>query len=133
VVEFIERFPGRIAVGIDARAGNVSVEGWTESTTIRAADLAARFENAKPEAFIYTDIDRDGMMSGPNIGATKEFAAGTAIPVILSGGVSNYADLRAALPLANDGVIGIIVGRALYDGTIDLREAIRLAEKRNAG
>ncbi|MBM3302035.1 MAG: 1-(5-phosphoribosyl)-5-((5-phosphoribosylamino)methylideneamino)imidazole-4-carboxamide isomerase, partial [Deltaproteobacteria bacterium] len=132
-IRLIRGFPGRVAVGIDARTGYVAVEGWTESTTIKATDLARRLEAARPAAFIYTDIDRDGMMNGPNVGATKEFAASTSIPVILSGGVSSYADLEAALPLEKDGVVGIIIGRALYEGTIELREAIRLVEGRNAG
>jgi phosphoribosylformimino-5-aminoimidazole carboxamide ribotide isomerase len=131
VMKVMESVPGKVAIGIDARSGNVAVEGWTESTEIRATDLAARFEGASPVAFIYTDIDRDGMMKGPNIPATKEFASSTSIPVVLSGGVSSYSDITAALPLEKDGVMGIIIGRALYEGSINLKEAIRLAEKRD--
>ncbi len=132
VVAMLNAFPGRVAIGIDARSGKVAVQGWTESTNVTASRLAARFEAARPVSFIYTDIDRDGMMKGPNIGATAEFASGTSVPVILSGGVSNYTDVAAALPLEKNGVMGIIIGRALYEGAIDLREAIRMAEKRDA-
>lgn len=133
VMTYFESFPGKIAVGIDARSGLVAVEGWTESSGIRAADLAARFAPARPASFIYTDIERDGMMQGPNIAATREFAAGTSVPVILSGGVSTYEDIRAALPLARDGVVGIIIGRALYEGAINLRTALRMMASGDAG
>jgi phosphoribosylformimino-5-aminoimidazole carboxamide ribotide isomerase len=126
--EIIARFPGRVAVGIDARAGMVAVQGWTESTAIRAVDLAARFEPAQPECFIYTDIERDGMMRGPNIQATREFAQRTTVPVVLSGGVSTMEDVTGALALEPDGVTAVIIGRALYEGTVDLAEAIRLSE-----
>jgi phosphoribosylformimino-5-aminoimidazole carboxamide ribotide isomerase len=132
VVDMLNAFSGRVAIGIDARSGNVAVQGWTESTDVKASQLAARFEAARPVSFIYTDIERDGMMKGPNIQATRDFASGTSVPVILSGGVSGYADIEAALPLEKDGVMGIIMGRALYEGAIDLREAIRMAEKRDA-
>ncbi len=130
VLEFMDLFPGKIAIGIDARAGMVAVEGWTESTDMTATKLAARFESARPAAFIYTDIDRDGMMRGPNLESTRDFASSTSTPVILSGGVSSREDVVKALPLEKDGVVGIIIGRALYEGTIDLREAIKLVSKR---
>ncbi|MEM9783242.1 MAG: 1-(5-phosphoribosyl)-5-[(5-phosphoribosylamino)methylideneamino]imidazole-4-carboxamide isomerase [Pseudomonadota bacterium] len=114
--------PGRIAVGIDARAGRVAVEGWAEVSEIEATDLAQRFEDAGVAAIIYTDIDRDGAMAGPNVAATAALARSVAIPVIASGGVSSLADLAA---LRETGAIaGAISGRALYDGTIDLAEAI---------
>lgn len=132
VVAILNTFPGRVAIGIDARSGNVAVQGWTEATDVKASFLAARFEEAGPVSFIYTDIDRDGMMKGPNIQATRDFASGTSVPVILSGGVSRYADIEAALTLEKNGVMGIIIGRALYEGAIDLREAIRVAEERHA-
>jgi len=131
-MRFMAAFPGRIAVGIDARAGQVAVQGWTEHTNFMASDLAARLAPAGPACFIYTDIERDGMMQGPNIAATREFAASTTVPVILSGGVTTLADVEHALPLEKLGVIGIIIGRALYEGTIDLEEAVRLAEERDA-
>ena len=133
VLELMDLFPGRIAIGIDARSGMVAVEGWTEPTNVTATELAAHFESARPAAFIYTDIDRDGMMRGPNVESTRDFAAHTSIPVILSGGVSSYEDLGKALPLEKDGVVGIIIGRALYEGTIDLRQAIRLVSEGSSG
>jgi phosphoribosylformimino-5-aminoimidazole carboxamide ribotide isomerase len=133
VTKYLELFPGKIAVGIDARAGFVAVEGWTESSGIRASDLAQRFARVRPASFIYTDIERDGMMQGPNIAATREFAAGTSVPVILSGGVSTYDDIKAALPLARDGVIGIIIGRALYEGAIDLKTALSMMASGDVG
>jgi phosphoribosylformimino-5-aminoimidazole carboxamide ribotide isomerase len=106
----------------------VAVEGWTESTDRRALELARLFDSAGVASFIYTDIERDGMMSGPNLDATREFAEGTETPVILSGGVSTLEDVRRAVPLAKAGVTGIIIGRALYEGSIDLRDAIGLVE-----
>ncbi|HRO16014.1 MAG TPA: 1-(5-phosphoribosyl)-5-[(5-phosphoribosylamino)methylideneamino]imidazole-4-carboxamide isomerase [Paracoccus sp. (in: a-proteobacteria)] len=116
-------FPGRIAVGIDARAGRVATRGWAEETEIEAIDLARRFQDAGVAAIIYTDIDRDGAMGGPNIAATEALARAVTIPVIASGGVSSLADLTA---LRDTGVIaGAISGRALYDGAIDLRTALR--------
>ncbi|MEI8182873.1 MAG: 1-(5-phosphoribosyl)-5-[(5-phosphoribosylamino)methylideneamino]imidazole-4-carboxamide isomerase [Desulfomonile sp.] len=129
VLEFLELFPGRLAIGIDARSGFVAVEGWEESTQILASELAARFDSAGPASFVYTDIERDGMMKGPNIESTRKFAGSTRTNVILSGGISELADVAAALPLEHVGVKGIIIGRALYDGRIDLREALEMAEK----
>ncbi|MBW7055770.1 1-(5-phosphoribosyl)-5-[(5-phosphoribosylamino)methylideneamino]imidazole-4-carboxamide isomerase [Paracoccus bogoriensis] len=115
-------FPGRIAVGIDARAGRVATRGWATETDIEATDLARRFQDAGVAAIIYTDIDRDGAMGGPNIAATEALARAVQIPVIASGGVSSLADLKA---LAATGVIaGAISGRALYDGALDLAEAL---------
>jgi len=115
-------FPGRIAVGIDARGGRVATRGWAETTDVIATDLARRFEDAGVAALIYTDIDRDGAMGGPNIAATVALARAVSIPVIASGGVAAMADLLA---LRDTGVIaGAISGRALYDGTIDLETAL---------
>lgn len=123
VTEAAAAFPGRIAVGIDARKGRVATRGWATETEIDATDLARRFEDAGVAALIYTDIDRDGAMGGPNIDATEALARAVAIPVIASGGVSSLADLQA---LAATGVIaGAISGRALYDGALDLRSALR--------
>jgi phosphoribosylformimino-5-aminoimidazole carboxamide ribotide isomerase len=118
-------FPGQIAVGIDARKGMVAVEGWAETTDITALDLARKFEDAGVAAIIYTDIDRDGAMQGPNVEATAALAKAVAIPVIASGGVSSMADLRA---LKNCGakLDGVISGRALYDGQIDAAKAVML-------
>ena len=115
-------FPGRIAVGIDARDGRVATRGWAEETDVNVIDLARRFEDAGIAAIVYTDIDRDGAMGGPNVAATAEIARMVSIPVIASGGVSSLGDLTA---LRDTGVIsGAISGRALYDGAIDLREAL---------
>jgi len=126
---YLKSFPGKIAIGVDARGGIVAVQGWTESSLLKATDLAARYDSLSPASFIYTDIDRDGMMRGPNLEATREFAASVSAPVILSGGISCMADVEAALALEKDGVVGIIIGRALYEGTVDLRTAIELAEQ----
>ncbi len=133
VIDILKAFPDRVAIGIDAQSGYVAVEGWTESSDLKASQVAARFEELRPVSFIYTDIERDGMMKGPNLLATKDFACRTSVPVILSGGVSGRADLAAALPLEKDGVMGIIIGRALYEGALDLTEAIRMVETRDAG
>lgn len=126
-----KRFPGKIAVGIDAKGGKVAVEGWAETSELTALDLAARFEDAGVAAIIYTDIDRDGLLQGVNVTATAELAASLSIPVIASGGVSSMADIDAlleALPLSRKkggGIIGVISGRAIYDGRLDLKEALQ--------
>ena len=111
-------FPGQVAVGIDARGGMVAVEGWAETTDITALDLAAKFEDAGVAAIIYTDIDRDGAMGGPNVEATAALAKAVSIPVIASGGVSSMTDLQA-LKECGASLDGVISGRALYDGRID--------------
>jgi len=116
------RFPGRIAVGLDAREGRVATRGWAEETEAQAADLARAFADAGIAAIIYTDIDRDGAMGGPNVAATAALARAIPVPVIASGGVASLADLlalRAAGPIA-----GAISGRALYDGALDLEAAL---------
>ena len=116
-------FPGRIAVGIDARGGRVATKGWAVETEVQVLDLARKFEDAGVAAIIYTDIDRDGAMGGPNIAATAALARAVAIPVIASGGVASLADLIA---LRETGIIaGAISGRALYDGAIDLAAALK--------
>jgi len=116
-------FPGRIAVGIDARAGRVATRGWAKTTEVMATDLARSLEDAGVAALIYTDIDRDGAMTGPAITATAALASAVTIPVIASGGVASLADLLA---LRDTGVIaGAISGRALYDGALDLAAALR--------
>ncbi|MCI4662647.1 MAG: 1-(5-phosphoribosyl)-5-[(5-phosphoribosylamino)methylideneamino]imidazole-4-carboxamide isomerase [Neomegalonema sp.] len=114
--------PGRVAVGIDARKGMVAIEGWAQTTEITAIDLARRFEDAGVSAIIYTDIDRDGAMQGPNIAETAALAQACSIPVIASGGISSMDDLEA-LKTCGAPLNGAISGRALYDGTIDPGEA----------
>ena len=121
VREACRRHPGRIAVGIDARGGKVAVEGWAEVSNMDVLDLAARFADAGVAAIVFTDVDRDGIMEGANVAATARLAQASAIPVIASGGVSGLGDL-AALKAA--GAAGAIVGRALYDGGLDLAEAL---------
>lgn len=124
VREAARAFPGAIAVGIDARAGRVATRGWAEETRVMATDLARSFADDGVAAIIYTDIDRDGAMEGPNIPATEALARAVGIPVIASGGVSSLADLEA---LKATGVVaGAISGRALYDGAIDLAAALAL-------
>jgi len=117
-------FPAQVAVGIDAREGRVATKGWARETDVLVTDLARRFEDAGVAAVIYTDINRDGAMQGPNIAATEALARAVTIPVIASGGVSSLADLVA---LQHTGVIsGAISGRALYDGAIDLAAALKV-------
>ncbi len=124
------KFPDRVAVGIDAKAGRVAVEGWAETSDVTALELARRFEDAGVAAIIYTDIDRDGLLQGVNAEATADLAARLSIPVIASGGVAGPEDidrLKAVLPrskAAGGGIAGVIAGRALYDGRLDLRSAI---------
>lgn len=117
--------PGKVAVGIDARGGKVAVSGWAETTDVEATDLARSFEDAGVAAIIYTDIDRDGAMQGPNIPATAALANAVSIPVIASGGVSSMADLQALKDCGAD-LNGAISGRAVYDGRIDLVEAVSM-------
>ena len=121
------RHPGKILVGIDARGGRVAVRGWAEVTETRAVDLAAGLTRAGAAGFIFTDIERDGMQTGVNLTATRDFARSAGVPVIASGGVSTLEDIRRLKPLEPDGVVGVITGRALYEGTLDLAEAIALA------
>ena len=124
VREAARAFPGKVAVGIDARAGKVATKGWAERTDVDATELAKSFADDGVAAIIYTDIDRDGAMGGPNVDATAALARAVSIPVIASGGVSSLDDLSA---LKQTGVIaGAISGRALYDGAIDLAQALKL-------
>ena len=122
VREAARAHPGRVAVGLDARNGKVATRGWAEETEVGATELARRFEDAGIAAIVHTDIDRDGAMQGPNVAATGALARAVSVPVIASGGVSSLADLVA---IREDGAIaGAITGRALYDGAIDLAEAV---------
>ncbi len=123
VREAAKAFPGQVAVGIDARQGRVATKGWAEETDVLATDLARSFEDAGVAAIIYTDINRDGAMQGPNIEETAALANAVSIPVIASGGVSSIEDLKA-LKTCGAPLNGAISGRALYDGAIDLKEAL---------
>mgnify|MGYP005990469537 FL=1 len=123
VREAARAFPGKVAVGIDARNGRVATKGWAEETDVMVTDLAKSFEDAGVAAIIYTDILRDGAMGGPNIDATADLARAVNIPVIASGGVSSLDDLKALK--ATNVISGAISGRALYDGAIDLQEALK--------
>jgi len=128
VIDACTRFPGRIILGIDASKGRVAVEGWVKKTDITPVDMAKRFEAAGVWAIIYTDIQRDGMISGPNIEATRELAEAITTPVIASGGISGTDDIRNLLALEKCGVIGMITGKALYEGAMDLSEAVKITK-----
>jgi phosphoribosylformimino-5-aminoimidazole carboxamide ribotide isomerase len=117
-------FPGRVAVGIDAKGGKVAVEGWAETSELTVVELARRFEDAGVAAIIYTDIERDGVLKGLNFPATAALAAETSIPVIASGGLASMADVEALLRPENARLEGAITGRALYDGRLDPRAAL---------
>lgn len=126
VKEAAAAFPGKIAVGIDAKNGMVATHGWVETSTVRAADLAKQYEDAGVSAIIYTDIARDGTLGGPNIDETATLAKAISIPVILSGGMSSLRDIAAVNAQRESGIEGIILGRALYEKTIDPRAALQL-------
>jgi len=128
VVQACGEFPGRIVVGIDARGGRVAIEGWKETTGVKAIDLARQFEDSGVAAINFTDIHRDGMQTGPNIEETRRLAEAIDIPVVASGGVSSMEDIIRLLPLESAGVVGVITGKALYSGTLDLQEAIGVAD-----
>jgi phosphoribosylformimino-5-aminoimidazole carboxamide ribotide isomerase len=121
------QYPGKIVVGIDGKGGKVAVEGWAETSDITVTELAKKFENAGVAAIIYTDINRDGLMTGPDIIGTAELAKAVSIPVIASGGMSSDADISAVKQVESDGVVGVIVGRAIYEGKINIEEALKIA------
>lgn len=125
VREAARRHPGRIAVGIDARAGRVAVEGWLETSDVLALDVARCFEDAGVAALVYTEIARDGMGTGPDLDATAALAAAVSIPVIASGGVGSEEHVRRAA--ATPGIAGLIIGKALYEGTVKLDRALAIA------
>jgi phosphoribosylformimino-5-aminoimidazole carboxamide ribotide isomerase len=120
--------PGRIVVGVDARDGRVAVEGWAETSETEATTLARRFADAGVAAIVYTDIARDGALTGVDAAATAAFARKAGLPVIASGGIASLADIEALASHADDGIAGAICGRALYDGRVDARAALRLVE-----
>jgi phosphoribosylformimino-5-aminoimidazole carboxamide ribotide isomerase len=125
VQSLCDEFPGQIVVGIDARDGLVATRGWLETSQVKATDLAQQMSKLGAAAIIYTDIHRDGTLSGPNLDALRELARSISIPVIASGGVSSVTDLLSLLALEPAGVNGVIVGRALYTGNISLKEALQ--------
>ena len=127
VKDACKRFPGQIIVAIDARNGLVAVEGWTETTQTKAEDLAKQFEDQGVAAINFTDIHRDGMQTGPNIEETQKLAEAISIPVVASGGVSTIRDIRNLLPLEASGILGVITGKALYAGSLNLADAIAVA------
>ena len=129
VKEACRRYPGRIVVGIDAKDGLVAVRGWTEVTEMEAADVARDMEGLGISAFIFTDIRRDGMQTGPNVESTKRLAQAVDVPVIASGGVSMIEDIEALINVEECGIVGVIVGKALYAKSLLLEEAIRLTKQ----
>lgn len=133
VREAATRFPGKIAVGLDARDGKVAVQGWAEKSELTALEIARRFEDAGVAAIIYTDISRDGMLKGLNLEATVALAEAISIPVIASGGLASVDDIRALLAPAARKLEGAIAGRALYDGRLDAAEALRLIRSARDG
>ncbi len=127
VSEFCAVFPGHIIVGLDAKDGKVAVDGWSKILDHDVVDMAKKFESDGVEAIIYTDIGRDGMMKGVNVESTVKLAKSMNIPVIASGGVTNIDDIKALKAVEKDNVMGVVVGRAIYEGTLDLAEAQKLA------
>lgn len=123
------RFPGRVAVGVDARGGCVAVEGWAETSNVKAVDLALSFDDAGVAAIVYTDIDRDGALEGLNVEATIDLARRLSTPVIASGGVASLDDLKALKQGAAAGIEGVVCGRALYDGRVEAQAALELMKE----
>lgn len=123
------QFPGHIIVGLDARDGKLAVEGWSKLSKHDVVDLAKHFENDGVEAIIYTDISRDGMLTGANIDATRRLAESVRIPVFASGGIANLDDLRRLVEIRGSGVAGAITGRAIYDGSLDFASGLALLEE----
>ncbi len=132
VSDLCAEFPGHVIVGLDARDGRIATDGWSKLSRHDVIDMAAHFESDGVEAIIYTDIQRDGMMQGVNVEATARLAEAINIPVIASGGVTNLDDIRRICEVSESGIFGVITGRALYEGTLDLRAAQNLADSRAA-
>ncbi|NRP14944.1 MULTISPECIES: 1-(5-phosphoribosyl)-5-[(5-phosphoribosylamino)methylideneamino]imidazole-4-carboxamide isomerase [unclassified Marinobacterium] len=132
VTEMCKAFPGKIIVGLDAQDGRVAIDGWAEVTDVMAVDLAKRFRDDGVSSIVYTDIARDGMMQGVNVEATVDLAVQGGIPVVASGGVTNIDDIRALAEVADQGILGAITGRAIYEGTLDVAEAQALSDQLTA-
>lgn len=130
VTEMCKQFPGRIIVGIDAKDGLVATEGWAEVSSVKATDLAKQFAHDGVSAIVYTDIARDGMMQGVNVEATLTMARASPIPVIASGGITNMDDIRALKAVAQHGIEGAITGRAIYEGTLSVKEAQKYCDSK---
>lgn len=128
-----KEYPDHIVVGIDAKQGRVATDGWAEVSEMEATTLAREFEAAGVSAIVYTDIDRDGMMQGVNVEATREMARASSIPIIASGGITNLEDIKALAERTREGIIGAITGRAIYEGTLDLGAAQHIADELVAG
>ncbi|MGM0536429.1 MAG: 1-(5-phosphoribosyl)-5-[(5-phosphoribosylamino)methylideneamino]imidazole-4-carboxamide isomerase [Pseudomonadota bacterium] len=129
VGEMCRAFPGRVIVGLDARDGFVATDGWAEVSTMKATELARRFADDGVSSIVYTDIARDGMMSGVNVETTAQLAREGGLPVIASGGVTNLDDLRALIAAGEPGILGAITGRAIYEGSLDVAEGQRLCDE----
>ncbi len=127
VKEAARAFPGQIVVAADAKGGRIATEGWSETTELTPAELSERFEGAGVAAVLYTDVDRDGLLKGVNVAATAALARAVSIPVIASGGVSGIGDIEALLAAKEPNIVGVVIGRALYDGRIDAKAALRLS------
>ena len=128
VARACKAFPGHVIVGLDAADGQVAIKGWAEITEHRVTDLARRFENDGISAIVYTDIGRDGMMTGPNVEATRTLAEAISTPVIASGGITDLDDVRALCAVADSGITAAITGRAIYEGTLDFARGQRVAD-----
>lgn len=128
VNDLCAEFPGHIIVGLDAKDGMVAIDGWSKLSHHPVIDMAQRFENDGVEAIVFTDIGRDGMMSGVNVESTVELAQAIRIPVIASGGITTIEDIKALCDVADEGIMGAITGRAIYEGSLDLAEAQKLAD-----
>ena len=126
-------FPGHIIVGLDAKNGKVAIDGWSKLSRHDVIDMAQHFEQDGVEAIVYTDIGRDGMMSGVNVESTVKLAQAITIPVIASGGITNMDDIRALCEVADEGIMGAITGRAIYEGTLDFAEGQALADELTGG
>ncbi len=131
VEQACEAFPGQIIVGIDARKGMVAIEGWTETTEREAIEVARRFEGLGLAGIVFTDIHKDGMQSGPNIEEIKKIAESVSTPIIASGGVNDINDIKALAELEPVGVVGVITGRALYEGSLVLKDALEVTRAKN--
>lgn len=129
VEQMCQQFAGHIIVGLDAKNGFVATDGWAEVSTVKATDLAKKFEACGVNEIVYTDIARDGMMQGVNVEATVEMARASRIPIIASGGITNLTDIERLLPYANAGISGAITGRAIYEGSLDLAQAQAMCDQ----